>query len=182
MIFACCVVFGQYRKASSASSQYPTDDTLYWNKNRMLTWNDFQAMPDSTSIGGAATYSGFITKSRYTSDTSVSIIISAVFYKKESWQKTQYQTVRSLKHEQGHFDITEVYARKATIAFKAYKLNRNTVSADVNRVFNSFVSQKDSVQYLYDKETDNHRNLKQQKIWDKMIASWLKKYPEQVKK
>lgn len=153
---------------------YTAGDTIYWNKDRKLTWDDFQGMPDTNSIGGAATYSGLVTASRYTSDTSISVIISAVFYRKRSWQKTRYQTARSLQHEQGHFDITEVFARKANIAFKAYRFNRTTVNADINRIFYSFAAQEDSVQYVYDRATDNHRNVAQQKIWDKKIAGWLK--------
>src|SRR6218665_2010601 len=133
LIFCFFTATTQQKKTVPAQSKDTTNDTLYWIKDRKLTWDDFKGVPDTNSIGGAATYSGFVTKSRYTSDTSVSVVISAVFYKKESWKKTQYQTVLSLQHEQGHFDITEVFARKATIAFKAYKLNKTTVSTDINR-------------------------------------------------
>gem|GEM_PF-335345 len=174
-IIFCGLGVAQQQKGALTQKQvqHTTNDTLHWNKDRKLTWDDFQGIPDTTSIGGAGTVSGFITKSKYTSDTTISVIISAVFYKQKSWQKTEYQTERALKHEQGHFDITEVYARKATAAFRKYKYNKETVNDDINRIFNSFVKKKDKTQALYDKETSHHRNLKKQKEWDAKIAKWL---------
>lgn len=151
-----------------------TTDTLHWNKNRKLTWDDFQGVPDSTVIYAANTVAGFVTKSRYTSDSTISVVITAVFYRKRAWQKTKYQTPQSLKHEQGHFDITEVYARKATAAFKKYKYNKATVNKDIDSIVNYYFNEMSIIDDLYDKETANHRNFTQQRIWDRKIAAWLK--------
>ncbi|MBX9449849.1 MAG: hypothetical protein KL787_09070 [Taibaiella sp.] len=97
--------------------QYAADDTLHWSKDRKLTWDDFQGIPDTTSTGMAGTSSGFVTKSKYTSDSTISIVVSAVFYKKESWVKAEFKDSATLNHEQGHFDIAEVYARKSECCF-----------------------------------------------------------------
>lgn len=156
-------------------TQHNTSDTLHWSKDRKLTWDDFQGVPDTTTIGRAATVSGFATKSRYTSDSTISVIISAVFYKERSWVKNEFRdSLATLKHEQGHFDITEVYARKATAAFKKYKYNRTTVNKDIDSIVNYFFDKMNEMQDLYDKQTTKPINYKKQKEWDKKIAYWLK--------
>lgn len=91
---------------------------------------------------------------------------------KDNWDRAEY----ALNHEQRHFDITEVYARKATAAFKEYKYNRKTVKDDINRIFNSFLEEQYKVQLLYDKETKHSLNISKQKEWDAKIDKWLQEY------
>ena len=37
----------------------PNNDTIYYNANKKLTWNDFKGTPDPNHFGGAVTASGF---------------------------------------------------------------------------------------------------------------------------
>lgn len=168
------LIFNTQENSGTTRQQYNiVSDTLYWDKNRKLTWEDFQGLPDFSTIYGANTVSGFLTKSKYTSDTSISVTIAAVFYKNKSWQKCQYQTPQSLVHEQGHFDITEVYARKATAAFKKYKYNKETVNRDIDSIVNFYFTLMSRKDDLYDKETSYHRNSKKQEEWNAKISMWL---------
>jgi hypothetical protein len=70
-----------------------------------------------------------------------------------------------LKHEQGHFDITCIFAGKANAALDAGKSLR-AVMAAMNKKVNP-------QQKLYDEETNHSVNIGQQDAWDTKIASEL---------
>ncbi len=38
--------------ATTVTAQTNNTDTLHWRKDRKLTWDDFQGVPDTHSIGG----------------------------------------------------------------------------------------------------------------------------------
>ena len=171
-----CFLLLLFPKESLA--QVDTANTLRWSKDYKLTWEDFQGVADSSSLGGAATVSGIQYKSLHKDDTSIVLKTYSLFYTKESWEKLQYRTKESLKHEQGHFDITELYARKLSKAFASYKYCKTTVENDLNDIFSYYFKQMNKCHEKYDNETANHRNVVKQKEWDKKIAQWLSEYPE----
>ena len=158
-------------------TQYTDSDTLYWSKERKLTWDDFHGVPDTTTIGMAGTSSGFWFRSFYTTDTTLEFVVSTIFFKKHSWVKTNWdKTAYALNHEQRHFDITEVYARKLRQAFKSYKLNKATVIKDCDKFYNSLRIERDKMQAVYDMETKHSLNISKQKEWDAKIDKWLQEY------
>lgn len=155
-------------------TQYTASDTLHWSKDRKLTWEDFQGVQDTFFIGVAATSSDFFYSSYYTSDTTLVFVVSTIFFKKYSWVKEEGKTNYALNHEQGHFDISEIYARKLRKALKNYKLNKATVIEDVKKISENIEKEKDKTQKLYDEETTYPINKLKQKQWDTKIAYWLK--------
>jgi predicted secreted Zn-dependent protease len=78
-----------------------------------------------------------------------------------------------LLHEQGHFDITEVYARKLHAALHEYKFNSKTFKKDISDIYNNIVMQKEAVQQAYDDETSHSRNRRRQQQWLGKIANLL---------
>jgi hypothetical protein len=57
---------------------------------------------------------------------------------------------------------------------KGYKFNANTVSRDVNAIYDSLMNVHHGAQNLYDQETDYSRNKVKQEEWQKKIADELK--------
>lgn len=155
--------------------KYTSDDTLHWSKDRQLTWDDFQGVEDTFFVGVAATSSDFFSRIYYTSDTTFGFVISTIFFKKYSWVKEEGRTFYALNHEQGHFNIAEIYARKLRRALKNYRLNKATVIEDVKNISDSIKKEKNRIQELYDRETKYSTNKGKQKEWDKKIAAWLAK-------
>jgi len=78
-----------------------------------------------------------------------------------------------LSHEQGHFDISEIYARKLNKALKAYRPRENSISRDVNEIYKKVMDEKEEYQTKYDKETDFSRNKQQQSEWLEKIKDEL---------
>ena len=103
--------------------------------------------------------------------TSFSVKVKCVFVKRKSWTTTADSAV--LVHEQGHFDISEMYARKLRKVFKEYKFNPQTVQADLKAILSKLNSDRRLYNELYDIETDASRNPTMQAQWNKRLADEL---------
>jgi predicted secreted Zn-dependent protease len=78
-----------------------------------------------------------------------------------------------LKHEQGHFDIAEIFARKLNKGVGEYQFNKASFQIDLNAIYKSVVDAKEKFQQQYDDETDYSRNKPKQEEWFKKIESEL---------
>lgn len=155
---------------------------IEWHENIKLTWDDFQGdQPEKISyeLAAAATsvkMSFDINEAR----CEITCCIKVLFNKKKSW--TAYKPVKImndslgaeylLKHEQGHFDIKEIYARM--IRKKLSKIKRSSfkeVKREIENVKREFYSLESKDKY--DKETNHSMNKEQQAIWDKKIFKEL---------
>lgn len=141
-----------------------------WTPSRKLTWEDFKAPPDPASTNAALTSSSINVEFGY-DDEELQYSIKCRFDKNKSWVRIRNQAI--LLHEQGHFDIAEIHARRLNQALKAYRFNAKTVSDDVNRIYDSVMVLHHTVQNEYDQETDFSRNKERQAIWLKKIADNL---------
>lgn len=145
---------------------------IIWDENRKLEWKDFQS-EDFAGMGVAATSS---VKLRLDYQVLTSVLwysVQCLFFKKESsvgLGKSDY----ILNHEQGHFDIGEIYARELRkeiqkIRNKINKKNSQKVDSVYDVVNEMFVNE----QSLYDKETKQSTDTLQQKIWHLKIKKRL---------
>ncbi len=94
--------------------------SIPWSEARKLSWSDFKARPDAASANAAMTNSIINIEFNF-DDTSLDYTISCRFDKNRSWVKVR--TVSVLEHEQGHFDIAEIYARVLAKEMKQYRFN-----------------------------------------------------------
>ncbi len=83
---------------------------------------------------------------------------------------------RVLRHEQLHFDITEVYARKIYIEAARW-VGRNVSTHQLQELFDRLNNQCDSVQHAYDAATQHGRLFDQQQHWDVRIQALLDSIP-----
>jgi len=162
-VFIFCFIIG---------SPVQAQDTLYWSAKRKLSWKDFKGSPDSLSGHNAMTTAGIGYGIRY-GEKSFSYTVDCYFLCKSSWTMTDSVTV--LAHEQGHFDISELFARKMRKAFSAYVYNFATVSGDLRKIQLEMIRLREEMNNLYDKETDYSRDKKQQQHWSNKIRAELDK-------
>ena len=147
------------------------NNLIDWNAARKLTWEDFKGPVDTESKNAALTSSSINIEFGY-DDDGLEYSIKCSFNKQKSWVRIRNNEV--LAHEQGHFDLAELHARKLYKAMKAYKFNASTVSKDVNTIYDSLMNAHHEAQNLYDSETDYSRNKVKQEEWQKKIADELK--------
>ena len=143
---------------------------LPWAYTRPLTWEDFLCEPKRNSDAVALT-STALGISYNVSGNQLNYEITCSFSKVKSWGilKTPY----ILAHEQGHFDITEIYAPKLHKELLDYEFNRRTFRQDVNVIYDRVVKEKENFQFAYDGLTDHSRNKTVQKEWLEKIEELL---------
>ena len=139
-----------------------TEDAIPWTVERLLTWDDFKS-PPKTGTDAVASTSTTLGLNYILKDGKLEYEITCNFSKKRSWGlvKTDY----ILAHEQAHFDITELYARKLHQQLMAYTPNRKTFQKDINTIYENVVKGKEAFQKLYDAETDHSRRRVRQEEW-----------------
>ena len=139
-----------------------TDKIIPWSASRKLMWEDFKSEPKSEGDAVAST-STSLGLSYQVREGKLTYHITCDFSKEKSWGslKTDY----ILAHEQAHFDITEIHARKLYQALYNYEINPSTVKADVAAIYSQIVKEKEDMQRRYDGQTDHSRKRRLQSEW-----------------
>ena len=151
---------------------------IRWTANRRLSWADYTGPAEHNQY--AARTNLYV---NYTYHWHFSFHIFAYtfnvnnrFNKATSWSLKNKQTPALLKHEQLHFDISELYARRLYIA-----LNEKTYSADYKmetaQIFSRIIGALNAAQDKYDTETQHFFSTKKQREWEADIARQLRETP-----
>jgi hypothetical protein len=157
---------------------------ILWDETRKLTWNDFNGEPnDSTSAAGTfCAVEARLCKESIV-EGRVFIEVLATFDADTSWYRPEISNELTLRHEQGHFDIAEWYARELR---KEMSTKINTV-ADYNKhfqvVYDGVYDLYISEQQAYERETRFGTLHDEQKKWEEKIVNnltRLKQYKQSV--
>lgn len=143
---------------------------IEWNEFYDLRWEDFQGKPGDDAAGDAGT-SVQIKAKPYLVKKKVKYDVYVLFNKDKSWSRDK--SIQLLAHEQLHFDLAEVYARR--IRKKVRELNEKKIE-DVN-VYNEAIQkildESNEADGLYDIETLHGMMDKKQAEWAKKIQNEL---------
>ena len=149
----------------------------------------------------------FLTRCQEITSKAATVSIgSTIVRTKEDCQRTYFrqcltsevdERARLLRHEQGHFDITNVMARNAreSVKLKAAGLSvketgcgedaardaargtyDSTVKSVLRQLSNDWLAAKDRAQQDYDGQTTHSSNAAKQRAWETDIAAGLKAY------
>lgn len=157
----------------SLLSQDPGEDLIPWSSTQKLTWADYKASPNPAS-DAAATTTSYLIFSYSISENNFRYSIASKFSRTRSWGL--HKTVYILSHEQGHFDISEIYARKFHQKLKEYRFNPRTYAKDLKKIYQEILEEKDKMQQEYDRETNHSINREKQAEWMQKIARLLDEY------
>lgn len=145
-------------------------DLLLWNEFYKLQWDDFQGEPDKRSLGDAAT-AVHIKAKPYLIKRKIHYDVEALFNRKKSWVRDTSPSL--LAHEQLHFDIAELYARK--IRRRVQELQRRGVT-DIevfNEAIHALLLESNEVDERYDLETLHGALSRKQAEWSARIKQEL---------
>lgn len=153
-----------------STARIETTSVMPWQSDKRLVWDDFFGEP-KTGTDAVASTSTSLGITYQITDGELKYQITCYFNKEKSWgiMKTDY----ILAHEQGHFDITEIFARKLNEALQNYQFNRKSLKRDIGQIYQSIVRQKEEYQKAYDAETDHSRKRKLQYDWLEKIEDLL---------
>jgi hypothetical protein len=150
----------------SASSPDRPENVLLWDENKVLTWRDFLGKPDPLAKGDAASKVS-IRATPLKRGKQLHYDVNTVFHRNDSWCKTP--SAELLKHEQVHFDIAELYARKARKKISSLKREGvrdvKVYNAAISRIFD----ESNLTDAEYDRETVHGASRKKQTEWEYSI-------------
>ena len=141
-----------------------TNKIIYWSPDYRLNWKDFQGKPrfDYESIS-ALTSSGII-HYKGCKDGEITFKVQAYFEKDESWVKNEARTQHHLTHEQIHFDITELAARRLRKSLKERKFKCGE-EVEFEQFVHSFIENWRTEQNAFDLMSRHSLDKEQQEIW-----------------
>lgn len=130
-----------------------------------LSWADFKGKPTAPGLL-AVTTTGWVLNTTCSDNDGCAFELHSVLYRDQSFTISHDPYI--LRHEQGHFDITEIYAR-CYMHFTFGHLTERQL--EVNK--ESWWKYCQEIQARYDKETGCAVNKEKQTEWDKVIAQNL---------
>jgi Bacterial protein of unknown function (DUF922) len=151
-------------------AQDKDEELINWSNSRQLTWNDYKGKPDTNS-GAAASTTTYLGIEYNIDEKGLTYKIECRFSKTKSWGISKTEPV--LKHEQGHFDIAEIFARMLNKRMHEYKFDRASYKKDLKAIYQGITAEKEVFQDLYDSETDHSRKKQQQTVWLRKIERLL---------
>jgi len=151
----------------------PLSDPIVWSKERKLAWKDFQANAPKLDTHVALSRVEVHYESQVDKAGKMTMTIESVFIKEQSWVKEDGKNDHILKHEQYHFHIAEMWARKLRKEITAKKWNTKTFEKEYNGLFKKLMAQLLKEQLKYDDETNHSKNSDKQVEWEKKIDEGL---------
>ncbi len=149
-------------------------DVIPWSSDLRLSWDDFKGLP-TNERAAAITASGITYKfssSSLEDEVEIDFSVTAHFYPNKSWYNPTLVNATILEHEQRHFDISEIFARKMRKLMATTKFTKD-VRKEVKAIYKEINARMNEFQNEYDKDTNFSRDLSRQEFWNKRINDLL---------
>ncbi|TCK68774.1 uncharacterized protein DUF922 [Winogradskyella wandonensis] len=170
LIFLCVSMFSFAQKEDL--------EHFSWEEDKPLVWSDFKGKPNKNSGAAAQTASGisfgFSISKTGSRITKFKADVACLFYPTESWVKNEDATAHILRHEQFHFNITELHARKFRQEITKLKASAQ-IKTQLNNLYQAMRKASYDMQRRYDKETNHSIDKEQQKAWEIYVSKELKR-------
>ena len=174
LIIPTSLIFGQ---------NISKDSIIEWKKDNNLSWSEFLGKPNDNIIADALTsYKIEVLPSDVVLDENDNILnyqnltVKANFYKYHSWYIEN--TNQLLEHEQLHFDIAELFARKMRMEFEKLKNDNESNFNIYVDCYNRLWKDCREMQRDYDFDTNHGRENEINLKWIDKINNELSKLNE----
>jgi hypothetical protein len=165
-------------------SRKSDQDTVFYNSNRPLTWNDFLDKPNRTSRNNAVIFTSLAMEGDPFMEDGVLVLpleIKVYMLPGSSWVRNEGKNDYSLNHEQRHFDVTRIVGNRLINKLKALELNPENYEAEVNGAFFDSYREMNRLQEIYDART-RHGLDNAQHRWNTILDKALNGEMEEVEK
>ena len=149
---------------------------ISWQEDRRLTWADFLADPDTGSVFHALSSTGIAFSSTakiHGKQVFVDFDVHCFFDPNESWVAVGKHSPALLTHEQIHFDIAEVFARKLLRQLRQIEYGPHDYQQKMDAEFASVLAEMEEIHSRYDRETAHGLNREVQQKWALMVQKKL---------
>lgn len=151
---------------------------IKWNATQPLKWSDFSGKIDAASEYDAWTWSGF--NYTYTWEVAdggpiVECDVYAFFDPAQSWVKKDKMSDELLRHEQVHFNISELHARLFKEKVDSYPFSME-VESEIQQFYDMTFERLLDMQMQYDDETDHGKIKDEQERWAGYVDAALEEF------
>jgi len=153
-------------------------EKILWNENQKLSWNDFRGKPIPSASFVASTNTGISFQYSYSiqnGDINVEYSVESFFSPEGSWYMPQRVNAHILRHEQAHFDISELHARILRKNLQGKKFTKR-IKSEIEGIYKQVEQKRRAMQNKFDAESDHSRNEEKEIFWQKYIAQQLATY------
>ena len=149
------------------------NNTIYYNPEKKLVWDDFKGVPGPPSPVAAITASGFGYKANMNSSGGkgeINISVYCYFNKKGSWVRQGKTTLYILNHEQHHFDVSYLAAGIFMNKIKNTVITTSNINSVLPKIYKECCDMMNKMQDDYDGQTMNGQLEDKQKKWNAFFA------------
>jgi len=165
-----CLIFTSHAPPWRARQGGTDPQRIEWTRDRKLQWRDFAMKAPAGSSDDCHSWVGFDTD--WTCDHSGFVFhVRTTFNPSQSWVKPGSQDDSLLRHEQMHFDLTELAARQ--LRKRLGGLSDPCMMGEIDRVIATQRQSWEQEQKLYDRETANGTNENRQRYWEQSTQQRL---------
>jgi len=144
-------------------------DTLVWRQGVLLKNSDYKGRPAGRAVGSACITIFISTKEV---DAQVNFVVEAIFLRKKSFMRDSSEYI--MKHEQGHFDLCELYARKLREKISNTNfLKVKNIKEKIQSLYNETMNDLRKANDKYDADTEHSQNMVKQAKWNDDILKQL---------
>jgi hypothetical protein len=156
-------------------TEQPEGDTIYYNRKRPLTWDDFQQKPPNSKYEAEVFPSIGYSEQVDVVDGVVLVKLALKPYlpKSAAWAKANARNPYSLNHEQRHFDIVKLVMEHFKQQLLKEKFTADNYDGPINVQYLESFHEMNILQDQYDKETDHGINRYMQAQWNERIDKEL---------
>lgn len=150
----------------------PTSDTLFYPA-RKLTWSDFKGTPSLRGPSAAVAFTSFAYEgsSLLRKDTlQITLTLQVFFIRSASWVRAGNMDSYSLAHEQLHFDITYLVARRFMNKIRQLPLTKEDYDSMIQYEYLESFREMNRLQDDFDGETRHGTVISAQLDWNRKIA------------
>ncbi|MDC8103668.1 DUF922 domain-containing protein [Chryseobacterium sp. PTM-20240506] len=150
---------------------------IIWKEDQKLTWDDFKSPVSRKSNKDVVAYThcgweySVVTSSNPASPVKIEVL--TIFNKDKSWKDVKRINDYVLLHEQKHFDIAELYARKLRKEVMENIKTAGDYQKKFKAIYDRVLHEYRDFQIAYDKETQNGMNKEKQAEYNTSITEQL---------
>jgi hypothetical protein len=145
---------------------------LVWAAGYKLSPADYQGAIDYQSSYSASTSYSVSNRWDWLDESALQIEILCRFYPTRSWIKPN-ATAQLLQHEQIHFDIGEIYARRLRKVLQETNMNAQNCNAMIEQIVQQLRDLCFTRQRAYDTETAHGIITEKQQYWSDVVTQEL---------
>lgn len=170
--FYCLLLLLIWQSGSAQLTKREAQDTVIWRADSLLNRSYFLAKRSHYGPSIPAYITSAIYLYQKENNGIRMFYVEAIMLKSKSFMKEE--TPYILNHEQMHFNITEIYARRLRkmIAEKDFTKVTDVVSL-IERMYAKTMNECQKREAAYDKDTQHGINAAKQEVWNQTILKEL---------